>query len=122
MCNNTNKPTLDWGKPLQTMDGQDAKLVSDNFRTHDGPQRLVQIEFLNRSMSCTYDKYGNPQGCGNLGLTLRNKTRKVTKWYNLWVHNPGAQYYYDRLAAVHVGERDKSNHVATLSIEIEEPL
>ena len=121
MCNNTNKPTLDWGKPLQTMDGQDAKLVSDNYRTLDGPQRLVQIEFLNRSMSYLYDKYGNTINSIGLDLKLRNKTRKVTKWYNLYRSGPGGIFHTTREDATR-----RSSLVLELlevrSIEIEEPL
>jgi len=121
MCNNTSKPTLDWGKPLQTADGHDAKLVSDNYRTSEGLQRLVQIEFANRSMSYLYDKYGNSLGYGNRDLTLRNKTRKVTKWYNLWTYGPGSQYHDDKVAA-YKAVVGRSDHLAALSIEIEEPL
>ena len=121
MCNNTSKPTLDWDKPLQTMDGHDAKLVSDNYRTYYGPQRLVQVEFLNRSMSYFYDKYGNAIGSMGLDLKLRNKTRKVTKWYNLYRLVPGAEYYNSESEArSHISIPHQ--HLATLSIEIEEPL
>ena len=125
MCNNTSKPALDWGKPLQTMDGQDAKLVSDNYRTFEGPKRLVQVEFLNCSASYLYDKYGIPVMVNPLnlssGLILRNKTRKVTKWYNLYKLVPGAEYYNsESVARSHISIPHQ--HLATLSIEIEEPL
>ena len=121
MCNNTSKPTLDWGKPLQTADGLDAKLVSSDYRTAEGPQRLVQVEFSNRSMTYIYDKYGSPINAVSTDLILRNKTRKVTKWYNLYRSGPGGVFYTTREDAIH-----RSNHALDLlevrSIEIEEPL
>jgi hypothetical protein len=124
MCNNISKPTLDWSKPWQTMDGQDAKLISDNYRTSCGLKRLVQIEFLNYSTSFLYDQCGtlfNKHSTLSPDLTLRNKTRKVTKWYNLYRSGPGGLFYTTREDANH-----RSNHALDLleirKIEIEEPL
>ena len=121
MCNNTNKPTLDWDKPLQTVDGQDAKLVSDNYRTAEGPQRLVQVEFSNRSMTYIYDKYGSPINSSSTDLTLRNKTRKVTKWYNVYTSGPGGVFFNTREDAAYNSAR-KLSFLEIRSIEIEVPL
>ncbi len=118
MC---DKPTkqLDWSKPLQTMDGYDAVLLTKEYESGYGIRHVVMVTNKVKSHVHFYCPDGAPTAQSN--PTLRNKTRKVTKWYNLYRSGPGGVFYATREDAI-----QRSNHALDLlevrSIEIEEPL
>ena len=119
MCDKPTKP-LDWDKPLQTTDGRDAVLLTKEFKVSSRFLHLVMIpDSLGQSQVLLYHR----DGLGYYSNTpvLRNKTRKVTKWYNLWTHRPGHCYYDTEYEAEYMA-KEFEGHVVTLSIEIEEPL
>jgi hypothetical protein len=120
MCNNTSKPALDWGKPLQTTDGRDAVLLTKEYQSGNGIRYVVMVTGES-GMSMLHNYFPNGEHVAYHTPTLRNKTRKVKKWYNLWTHNPGSQYYDDH-AVAYKAIIGRSDYLATLSIEIEEPL
>jgi hypothetical protein len=117
MCNNTSKPALDWGKPLQTADGRDAVLLTKEYQNGNGIRYLVMVTSLS-GMSVLYNYFPDGDPTAPHNPTLRNKTRKVTKWYNLWSDRPGIRYHDTEAEAAVYGYAS----LATLSIEIEEPL
>lgn len=119
MC---DKPTkqLDWDKPLQTKDGRDAVLLTKEYQSGNGIRYVVMVTgFGGMSMLYNYFPDGDPASPRN--PTLRNKTRKVTKWYNLWDNGPGHCYYASEVEAHHYA-KGNPDHVAIRCIEIEEPL
>ena len=116
MCDKPTKP-LNWDKPLQTLDGRDAVLLTKEYQSGNGIRYVVMVTgFGGMSMLYNYFPDGDPTSPHN--PTLRNKTRKVTKWYNLWTNRPGKSYYDTEAEAATFGD----GSLATLSIEIEEPL
>lgn len=114
---------LDWGKPFEALleSGavQDARLLSSDYRQGDITYRVVQVEHGCRSAVYTYHENGTPRYNGDAPL-LRNKTRKVTKWYNLYAHRPG-MLYMDYEETARKSTCDGKLPLATLPIEIEEP-
>ena len=120
MSNNTSKPTLDWDKPLQTADKREAVLLTKEYRAFSRALYLVMIsDSVGNSHLHRY--YPDSTGAYYDTPPLRNKTRKVTKWYNLYRSGPGGVFYTTREDAT-----QRSNHALDLlevrSIEIEEPL
>lgn len=116
MC---DKPTKqpDWDKPLQTTDGRDAVLLTKEFKFGSTFYHLVMIPTtLGQSQVHRYHRDG--EGYYSNAPVLRNRTKKVTKWYNLWTERPGTRYYDTKEEALCFST---GSH-ATLSIEIEEPI
>jgi hypothetical protein len=120
MCNNTSKPALDWGKPLQTTDGRDAVLLTKEYQSGNGIRYVVMVTGMG-GMSMLYNYHPDGEPTNYHAPTLRNKTRKVTKWYNLYRSGPGGIFYTTREDAI-----CRSKHALDLlevrNIEIEEPL
>jgi hypothetical protein len=118
MCDKPAKQ-LDWGKPLQTADGRDAVLLTKEFESGFGIRYVVMVASEDSSKLYLYFPDGRP--ANQWFPPLRNKTRKVTKWYNVYTSGPGGLFYTTREAAT-----QRSNHALDLlevrSIEIEEPL
>lgn len=77
MCDKPTKP-LDWDKPLQTMDGRDAVLLTKDFKVGSRFFHLVMIpDTLGHSHVHRYHRDGDGYYTGT--PVLRNKTKKVTK-------------------------------------------
>lgn len=123
MCDKPTKP-LDWDKKLEAFDPDSpgrlprpANVLCDNYRLKSGQTcKLVLVENEHESSTFLYHHSGLP--VLPYSPVLRNKTKKVTKWYNLWADRPGMRYYDTEVEAVCFA----TNSLATLSIEIEEPL
>ena len=86
---------LDWDKPLQTTDGHDAKVVSRDYWQGGEICFVVQVHSPATHMynGDSYLKVVDPKTGVGMGINLRNKTRKVTKWYNLYADRPGFVYF-----------------------------
>ena len=103
MC---NKPNIDWTKTLEVFDPDSpgrlprpAKLLADNFRLEDGTTcKLVLIEDEDKSHVRLY--YHSGTAVFPCNKELRNKTKKVVKWYNLYDDGPGNSYYESEREAV----------------------
>lgn len=109
---------LDWDKPIETVSGKPAKAVSRDFKSKGrGFDVVVQFEEDYESRLGFYMQDGRPVYAGPL---LRNKVKKVTKWYNLYADRPGF-VYFDNEESARGSARPGSSPLATLSIEIEEP-
>ena len=124
MC---NKPNIDWTKTLEVFDPcspgrlpRPAKVLCDNYRLKSGLTcRLVLVEYEHHTSTHLYHHNGTT--AQPFTPELRNKTKKVTKWYNLWTDRPG-HCYYDSEAEAKSLTKLADGSVATLSIEIEELL
>ena len=119
---------LDWDRRLECLkDGEvlGAKLVSSDYKGCDGVvYRLVQVEKARHprppySAVYAYHEDGAPRYVGE-APPLRNKVKKVTKWYNLYADRPGF-VYFDNEESARGSEWKGSPPRATLPIEIEEP-
>ena len=73
---------IDWDKPIETVDGHSAKVISRDYRHRDrGVCVLVQIEAERNSRAATYTFAGSP-----IYLTpqLRNRKIKREGWVNVY--------------------------------------
>ena len=118
--------SIDWDKPIETVSGKPAKVISRDYKpkhypwaAHRAYDIVVQFEGEGESESRIgfYTPEGRPVYAYPL---LRNKTKKVTKWYNLYAEQPGVMYMDHEETA-----RGSTLHgkppLKTLSIEIEVP-
>jgi hypothetical protein len=109
---------LDWNKPIETTEGYPAKVISTDYKRAGITHRVVQIEFLHGD-SGAHIYRDDGKTIYNTGQ-LRNKARKVTKWYNLYADRPGYRYF-DTESEARTAMSGGMYRLATLSIEIEEP-
>jgi hypothetical protein len=112
---------LDWDKPIETVSGKPAKVVSRDFKSKGrGFDVVVQIEEDYESRLYFYLQDGRPIYAA--GPLLRNKPRKVTKWYNLYADRPGGGYWKAEQEAKDLSHGNEARtYIETRSIEIEEP-
>lgn len=123
MC---NKPPIDWTKTLEVFDPDNpgrsprpAKLLVDNYRMKSGfVCRLVLVE--NEDHTTTYLYHRDGTFASLYCPELRNKTKKVTKWYNLYTDGPGARYRESESEAVRHIAHTRS-YVRTCIAQIEVP-
>jgi hypothetical protein len=116
---------FDWDKPfeafLESGAVLNARLLSSDYKYSGLTLRVVQVERgANSSSVHTYHENGAPRYGGD-APPLRNKTRKVEKWYNVYRSYPGSTYFSSREEAARQAARSLSPLLETRSIEIEEP-
>jgi hypothetical protein len=110
---------LDWDKPLQTMEGYDVVLLTKEFMYAGKSVYCVMIESVcGYSRTFLYRENGSPVTLSS--PSIRNKTKKVVKWYNLYADKPGLVYMDSEEMARNSTLRDKPP-LATLSFEMEVP-
>ena len=84
--------SIDWDKPLQTMEGYDVVLLTKEFRYAGKPLCCVMIESVcGYSRTFLYREDGSPVTISS--PSIRNKTKKVTKWSNLYRATDGASVF-----------------------------
>jgi hypothetical protein len=115
--------SIDWDKPIETVSGKPAKVVSRDFKSKGrGFDVVVQIEEDYESRLCFYLQGGRPVYADPL---LRNMTRKVTRWLNLYALAPGVVYFTDLYEAAQAGRDTNSTahgkYLKTISVEMEVP-
>lgn len=111
--------SIDWDKPLQTIEGFDVVLLTKDFMYAGKPVYCVMIESVcGYSRTFLYQKDGSPVTISS--PSIRNKTKKVVKWINLYSKFPGSRYYDTPEAAKAV--RDGTEGWAdVVPVEIEVP-
>ena len=112
---------LDWNKPLQTAEGFDAVLLTKEFMYGGKSVNCVMIDSVcGYSRTFLYRENGSP-----ITITspaIKNKTRKVTKWYNLYTDRPGGGYWKtEQEAKALAHDQEARTYIETRTIEIEEP-
>lgn len=119
---------LDWDKPfeafLESGAVLNARLLSSDYKHDSLTYRVVQVERGNHSAVYTYHENGTPRYNGE-APPLRNKTRKVTRWLNLYNLAPGVKYFLDADDAEQAGRETDSfahgRYLKTISVELEVP-
>lgn len=125
MC---NKPQIDWTKTLEVIDPDSpgrlprpAKLLVDNYRLKPGLAcRLVLVENERDTTVHLYHHDGTI--ASPFSPELRNKTKKVVKWYNLYTDRPGGGYWETEKEAksLIIGDLFRG-YIETRSVDIEVP-
>jgi hypothetical protein len=122
--------TVDWTKPIEDVNGNPARVLSDDFRSARCSShilhtlRIVQVEFEFRSELWYVDDDGSNPGGGEL---IRNRKVKKKGWVNLY-HTPyapvkyccGATVYDTEKTAKDNIQRGHDTYAATIKIEWEE--
>jgi hypothetical protein len=113
--------TIDWTKPIESVGGKPARVLSEDCRTFGGANlRVVQVEY--QEMSGLHRVYDN--GCNTIGeKIIRNRKVKKEAWMNLHqdcdgVYEGGSVYKSEESARK--AGRDLLSYVATVKIEWEE--
>jgi hypothetical protein len=119
--------TIDWTKPIEDVNGNPARVLSDDFRSARCSSRvlhtlrIVQVEFEFRSELWYVDDDGSNPGGGKL---IRNKRQKVMRWLNLYALAPGVQYFSDLYEAERAGRvtntTTHNKYLKTILVEWEE--
>lgn len=124
MC---NKPNIDWTKTLEAFDPDSpgrlprpAKLLADNYRLKSGLTcRLVLVE--NEDHTSIHLYHHNGTKAQPFTPELRNKTKKVTKWYNLYDDGPCSIYFDTEKEAKRNCKQSWHKFIETREVDIEVP-
>lgn len=107
---------IDWTKPIETIDGYPARLLSSDYRFEGETFMLVQIEHEHRSTTRVFGKNGTAY-LPSIGR-IRNRKTKREGWINIfpdqWV---GCSYGSEEAARRHPNAKGA---IATIKIEWEE--
>jgi len=108
---------IDWTKPIETIDGYPARVISEDYRAlkSDKFLRVVQVEY--EPSSSVYSVHNN--GCDVTGdKVIRNRKIKREGWINIfpdqWV---GCSYESEEDARRHPNAKGA---IATIKIKWEE--
>ncbi len=106
---------IDWDKPIETLDGLVAKVISRDFRNRGfGKCVLVQIEDLHHSYTASYYQDGIAVA---LGPELRNRKTKREGWINIYRDDRTGETIYKTKDDA---EGSSIFKIATIKIEWEE--
>ena len=106
--------TIDWTKPIETVEGHPARVLSTDHRHHQNTLTVIQIEYPGRSSIGFYCQNGEPA----LGsLRIRNRKTKREGWINVYRDNYASDIFGSREEAL---LHSRSNIIDTIKIEWEE--
>jgi hypothetical protein len=106
--------TIDWTKPIETIAGYPARVLSTDFRSDGKEIVAVQIEYKNCSEINCYTQDG--QICG-LGPHLRNRKTKRERWINIYPNESEVVLLHTKEDAI---LHARQGVIATIKIEWEE--
>lgn len=105
---------IDWDKPIETIAGYPARVLSTDFRSDGKEIVAVQIEYKNCSEINCYTQDGRI--CG-LGPPLRNRKIKREGWINIYRDDRTGETIYETKEDA---EKNSTFKIATVKIEWEE--
>ena len=112
---------IDWDKPIEDMEGNPARVISEDYRTTSGFARIVQVELRGKSQVHSVDKKGfHTEGFHTAfrSQQIRNRKTKREGWINIfpdqWV---GCSHGSEEAARRHPNAKGA---IATIKIEWEE--
>ena len=73
--------TIDWDKPIETVEGHPARVLSTDYRNCGERLTLIQIEFSNLSGIGWYHQDGEP---ALASPEIRNRKTKREGWVNVY--------------------------------------
>ena len=103
--------SIDWNKPIETVSGILAKIISTDFRNRFNAPVVLQIEYANCSIIGHYtsegkSEYGSPE--------IRNRKIKREGWVNIYPDELCTGYYKTEIEA-----RAKAQPTAITQVKIE---
>lgn len=106
---------IDWDKPIETVEGHPARVISTDHRYSGEALVVVQIEYPGFSCVGYYHQNGEPT-FGSVGI--RNRKTKRERWMNIYPHQKsgGVMYNTKDKALFHA----RPDIIATIKIEWEE--
>jgi hypothetical protein len=110
--------TIDWTKPIEDMNGNPARLISEDYKTAKGYARLVQIDFGATSLVYPVDARGFHTSFDN--QEIRNRKVKKMGWVNIYRSSCGERSIGVLFPTKERAEFVGNGAVATIKIEWEE--
>ena len=105
---------IDWSKPIETVEGNPARVLSTDHRYREQNLTLIQIEFPDFSGIGWYHQGGKP----TLGSPeIRNRKTKRERWVNIYSRRVGDGHYETKDEAM---ENAFPDVITTIKIEWEE--
>lgn len=80
---------IDWSKPIETVNGHPARMISTDYRLGSEILVTIQIEYENGSCTAHYFQNGKP-AVG--GPAIRNRKVKRERWVNIYPRRVGGHY------------------------------
>ena len=105
---------IDWDKPIETVEGNPARVISTDHRYSGETLAVIQIEHPGFSCVGYYHKNGEP-AFGS--VNIRNRKTKREGWINIYPHETDVGYHKTEREAK---ESAYSNVITTIKIEWEE--
>ena len=105
------KMTIDWDKPIETVDGKPAWIISTNYRYADEKLTVMQIEYSKFDATGYYYPDGEP-AFGS--AKIRNRKTKREGWINIYSNSSIFETEYQ------AKKEALSSTIATIKIEWEE--
>lgn len=110
--------TIDWTKPIEDMNGNPARLISEDYKTVKGCARLVQIDFGASSRVYPVDARGFHISFDN--QEIRNRKVKKKGWVNIYRSSLGEASVGVLFPTEEEAGSIGNGAVATIKIEWEE--
>lgn len=102
---------IDWDKPIETVEGHPARVLSSDFRSEGKVFVVVQIEYKNFSEISCYTKDGPISG---LNPPIRNRKTKREGWINIYKDNYTSEIHESKEEAISAARKTV---IATIKIE-----
>lgn len=106
--------TIDWEKPIETVDGKPAWIISTNYRYADEKLTVMQIEYSNFDATGYYYQNGEP-AFGS--AKIRNRKTKREGWINIHRHDRTGEAIYKTKEEA---ENSAVRKITTIKIQWEE--
>lgn len=108
------KMTIDWDKPIETVDGKPAWIISTNYRYADEKLTVMQIEYSKFDATGYYYPDGEP-AFGS--AKIRNRKTEREGWINIYRDDRTGETIYKTKEDA---EGSSTFKIATVKIEWEE--
>ena len=107
---------IDWTKPIEDMEGNPARVISEDYRTTSGFARIVQVELRGTSQVHAVDTKGFHTAFRN--QQIRNSKTKREGWINIFQDQWAGLLHKSEEAAR--GHPNAEGAIATIKVEWEE--
>lgn len=108
------KMTIDWDKPIETVEGHPARVLSTDARYSGDTLAVIQIEHPGHSCVGYYHKNGEP-AFGS--PEIRNRKTEREGWINIYKDNYTSEIHESKEEAISAARKTV---IATIKIEWEE--
>lgn len=109
--------TIDWTKPIETLEGYPARVISTDYRDGSTTLMVVQVDSENTSFILRFTKDGIRM---YHSVNIRNRKTKREGWVNVYRSSRGEVPVGAVYPTKGQAEENNTDAVATIKIEWEE--